>query len=512
VSETLPSGTTPSTEAQPPIERSVRTGVLWKFAGQAGAQSTRFITVVILARLLDPADYGSAAIAVVLAAFAPTVGDMGMGSALVQTDRATRVVRSTVFWASVAFGASISLLFLLLAPPLGRFLDDPRVGTIVAVGGLTFLIYSLGSTSQALFMRGMKFRALELRYLTALVLAGVLAIAAAAAGLGPWALVIQQIALTVTFVALLWWRAEAYPTMTFSRTTFRPLFAFAVRVAGARWARLLELLVLSILIGRLIGIPELGTWSFSMSTVILPLTVITIPIAEVLFAAFSRLQGDRDRIAALWLDSIGLLAAAVLPLLAGLAVVAPDLIPLVFGQQWEVAVPVIQILTVAVIIRCLQSWNAVVLDAAGKPQITLWTQVAALCLTPVAVVVGAEWSIEGVAVCFVVSQLVAVEIPLFVLVLSELRLKPTTVALRLAGIAGAALIMVTVCWPARLGLEQAGVGQAVRAVLTIALGLLVYGAALWFLAPDVRRKVMRMGAAGVRRARSSMSPRPPALG
>jgi O-antigen/teichoic acid export membrane protein len=501
LSESIRSGTTPSPEAPPPIERSVRTGILWKFAGQAGAQSTRFLTVVILARLLDPSDYGTAAIAVVLASFAPTVGDMGMGSALVQTDRATRVVRSTVFWGSLAFGASISLLFVLLAPPLGRFLDDPRIGTIVGVGGLTFLIYSLGSTSQALFMRAMKFRALELRYLAALVLAGVLAIGGAAAGLGPWALVIQQVALTVTFVALLWWRAESYPSMTFSRPTFRPLFAFAVRVAGARWARLLELLVLSILIGRFVGIPDLGTWSFSMSTVILPLTVITIPIAEVLFAAFSRLQGDRDRIAALWLDSIGLLAAAVLPLLTGLAVVAPDLIPLVFGDQWEVAVPVIQILSIYVIIRCLQSWNAVVLDAVGKPQITLWTQIAALCLTPVAVVVGAEWSIEGVAVCFVVSQLVAVEIPLFVLVLSELRVMPGTVASRLAGIAGATLLMAAVCWPARLGLDAAGVGQAGRAILTIALGLLIYGAALSFLAPDVRRRVARLGAAGFRRVR-----------
>jgi PST family polysaccharide transporter len=501
VSETDPSGTTLSPETPPPIERSVRTGILWKFAGQAGAQSTRFLTVVILARLLDPADYGVAAIAVVLASFAST-GDMGMGSALVQTDRATRVVRSTVFWSSLAFGACVSLLFLLLAPPLGRFLDDPRIGTIVGVGGLTFLIYSLGSTSQALFMRAMKFRSLELRYLTALVLAGVLAIGSAAAGLGPWALVIQQVALTVTFVALLWWRAEDYPSMTFSRTTFRPLFAFAVRIAGGRWARLLELLVLSALIGRLVGIPDLGTWSFSMSTVILPLTVITLPMAEVLFAAFSRLQGDRDRIAALWLDSIGLLAAAVLPLLTGLAVVAPDLIPLVFGEQWEVAVPVIQILSVYVIIRCLQSWNAVVLDAAGKPQITLWTQVAALCLTPVAVLIGAEWSIEGVAVCFVISQLVAVEIPLFVLVLSEMGLRPTTIASRLAGTAGAALLMAAVCWPARVGLEAEGVGQAGRAVLTIALGLLVYGAALWFLAPDVRRRVTRLGAAGFRRARA----------
>jgi PST family polysaccharide transporter len=477
----------------------VRTGVVWRFAGQIGVQSTRFVTVVILARLLKPADYGAAAIAVVLASFAPTLGDMAMGSALVQTERATRLIRATAFWASVAFGVTLSLLFIAAATPVGRFLDDPRIGSIVAVGALTFAIYSLGSTSQAMYMRAMNFRSLELRYLLSLVIAGALAVTAAAAGLGAWALVIQQIALTALFAAALWWHAGWHPTFEFSREAFRELFAFATRVAGGRWARLLELVVLSLLIGRLVGVPDLGTWSFSMSTVILPLTVITIPIAEVLFSAFSRLQGQRERIAALWLDSIGLLAAAVLPLLVGLVIVAPDLIPLVFGSQWDVAVPVIQILSIYVIIRCLQAWNSPVLDAAGKPNITFWTQSAALCLTPIAVVVGSRWGIEGVAVCFVVAQLIAVEIPSFLFVLSELHLTRRTVASRLAGVAGATVVMTAVCVPARLGLSALGVGAGVRAVVTIALGLLVYACAVSILAPDIRRRATGLLAAVSRR-------------
>ena len=172
-----------------------------------------------------------------------------------------------------------------------------------------------------------------------------------------------------------------------------------MRIAGGRWARLIELVVLSLLIGKLLGIESLGAWTFAMSAVILPLGVIAIPIGEVLFSAFSRMRGDHERIAIVWLESIGLLAAVLFPLLAGLIVVAPDLIPLAFGQHWSVAVPILQILSIYVIIRSLQAWNSVVLDAAGKPQITMWTQAAALCLTPVAVVVGSHWGIEAVAVC-----------------------------------------------------------------------------------------------------------------
>ena len=298
------------------MEQLVGVGAAWKLGGQIGVQVIRLVTVAILARLLTPADYGAAAIAIALATFAPTVGDMGIGSALVQTNAETRLVRSTAFWASLGFGIALSVLLAVAAGPVGQFLDDPRVGTMVAVGGLSFFICSLGSASQAVFMREMKFRSIELRYWFALIVASALAVLAAGVGAGPWALVLQQIVLLATFAAALWWRAGWRPRLEFSGAVFRELGSFAIRIAGGRWARLGELLVLSLLIGGLVGVPALGAWSFAMSTVILPLTVIAIPIAEVLFSAFSRLRGERERIAALWLESIRFLAAVILPLLA----------------------------------------------------------------------------------------------------------------------------------------------------------------------------------------------------
>ena len=455
------------------------------------------MTVAILARLLAPADYGAAAVAVALASFATTLGDMGMGAALIQTDRATRLVRSTAFWGSVAFGVGMSTLFIVCSGPIGRFLDDDQIGTMVAVGALTFAIYSVGSASHATFIRAMNFRTIELRHMVAFVVAGVLAISAAAFGLGPWALVIQQIAVMTTFVAALWWRAGWRPTFEFSGDVFRELSRFAIQIAGARWARLIELVVLSLLIGRLVSVSDLGAWSFAMSTVILPLAVIAIPIAEVLFSAFSQLRGQRERIAALWLDSIGLLAAVILPLLVGLIVVAPDLVPLVFGAQWRVSVTIIQILSIYVIVRSLQSWNSVVLDAAGKPKVTLWTQVAALAVTPFAVILGAQWSIEAVAICFVLGQLIAVEIPSLVFVLRELRVTPGRIATRLSGIAAATLIMAIACLVGRFGLSSLGVGPAGRAVLTIALGFVAYPLALSLFAPDIRRRALGLGRRGL---------------
>ena len=227
------------------MERLVGVGVGWKLGGQVFVQGIRLVTVAILARLLSPADYGVAAIAIALAMFAPTLADMGMGSALVQVERATQRVRSTTFWAGLAFGIGLSALLAASAVPVGMFLGDPQVGTMVAVGGLTFAICSIGSTSQAVFMREMKFRSIELRYWFAIAIASAIAVIAAAGGAGPWALVLQQIVLLATFTAALWWRTSWRPSLEFSGAAFRQLGSFAIRVAGGRWARLAELLVLS---------------------------------------------------------------------------------------------------------------------------------------------------------------------------------------------------------------------------------------------------------------------------
>lgn len=481
------------TSAEPGMERLVGVGISWKLGGQVAVQLLRLGTVAILARLLTPSDYGAAAIAVALAAFAPQVADMGLGSALVQSQDGSLVVRSTAFWASIGVGLGLFLLMAAAAVPVAAFMGEPDVAPMVVAGGLTFAIYSLGSASQSVYMRDMKFRSIEVRNWLALLAGGIVAIIAAANGAGAWALVVQQVTFIAAFVVALWFRAGWHPVLEFSKPDFRALASFAVRIAGGRWARMAELLVITVLIGKMTSVAELGAWSFGMSMVILPLSLVAIPIAEVLFSAFSRLQDEPERMSALWLDSIAYLAAVLLPVLLGLAVVTPDLIPAVFGPQWTLSIGVVQILSIYVLIRGLQSWGSVYMDAVGRPEVTLYTQLASLCLTPVAVIVGSHWGIDGVAAGYVAVQMVAVEIPMFVIVLRQMRMSARTVARRLIGVVAATAVMGAACLLALWAVDTTHVGAAGRALWVIAVGVAAYVPALWLLAPQVGRQALVLG-------------------
>ena len=110
----------------------------------------------------------------------------------------------------------------------------------------------------------------------------------------------------------------------------------------------------------------------------------------------------------------------------------------------------------------------------------------------VGVVIGVNWGIEGIVSSFVICQLVAVEIPIFAIVLAEMRVSPRAVAGRMLGVTAASFAMAAACLLGREALTALGVGMAERAALTVALGTLVYAFALWWLAPEISRRVVEI--------------------
>src|SRR5262249_11285634 len=153
--------------------------------------------------------------------------------------------------------------------------------------------------------------------LAAGVVAAAAAITAAALGAGPWALVLQQVVLTATTSALFIIGARWRPSFQFSRSSFRSLTRFAAPVTGGTLCNVVQPLIISLLVGHLVGVHELGVWSLSMAVVVIPATLFSYPIARVVYAAFARMRDQPERIAHVWLNGFVTLAAVALPALFG---------------------------------------------------------------------------------------------------------------------------------------------------------------------------------------------------
>ncbi|HSC92511.1 MAG TPA: MOP flippase family protein [Gaiellaceae bacterium] len=469
-------------------------GLAWKVGSEAFGQVFRIVVAIMLARLLAPADYGVAAMALVLTSLVPIFADLALGAALVQRKELSEDDRSTVFWTSVAAGVVFTTIAVASAGAVAAFYGEPQVKPLFMALGLTFLISSLGTTQAALLTREMDFRSLELRVMAGSFVGGIVGVAVAAGGGGAWALIGQQLAIVSVSTALLWRFSPWRPTFRFSRQSIRELGGFSGQVFGARLLFYANRNVDAILIGRFLGAKALGAYALAYNVMLSPLSRLAWPIQTVFFPAFASIQDDRERMARMWLRVNRLVAAVTVPAMAGLVVVAPEFVRVVLGDRWSSAIPVIQVLAVVGLLQSLQSLNSSILQATGRAGILLWYSFVALTLSLVGFVGGLHWGIVGVAAGYAVAS-VFIESYYTLLTARALDLPFRSVLANLSGVAQASAGML-VCVLA-LGTVLPDMADAARLAILVAAGVLSYAVFCLWRAPEVLAE-----ARGLRRDRT----------
>jgi O-antigen/teichoic acid export membrane protein len=467
------------------MRAKIASGLAWKVVSQVFRQLSRVAVVVILARLLTPAEYGLAAMVLVFSSLVLIFADLALGAALVQREELSEEDRSTVFWTSAAMGAVFMVLGIAASWPIAAFYGEPEVQPLFAALSIGFLVTALGTTQSALLNREMQFRSLELRMMAGTVVGGTAGIVVAAAGGGAWAIIVQQLAIAAASTVLLWFFSSWRPRFTYSLDSLRSLGGFSANVFGTRVLFYANRNLDNMLIGRFLGPAALGAYAIAYNVMLTPLARIAQPIVEVLFPAMSRIQEDRPRMAAMWLRANRMIGAITIPAMVGLIVVAPEFVATLFGSRWEDATPVIQILAWVGLLQSLQRLNSSVLLAADRTRTLLHYSVIVLVASVVAFVVGLHWGIVGVAAGYAISSTI-VEPYYTWLTVRVLDLRLLDFLRSLAGVAQASAGMVAVVLAAKTWLVSPELVPGLRLAIFVALGLGSYGLLAAWRAPELR--------------------------
>jgi O-antigen/teichoic acid export membrane protein len=470
------------------IRGRVLRGVAWKAGSGLSLQLTRFVVAIILAHLLSPRDYGLAGMVLVFSGLIFLFSDLSFGAALIQRERLTEADRSTVFWTSVGVGTALTLLGIAVSPLVADFYGEPSVGPLFAALSVSFLVVSAASTQTALLTREMNFRALEIRNMAGAAASAAVGISLAALGYGAWAIIGQQLTAAATSTVLLIVLAPWRPRFTYSRTSLRSMAGYSGNDFGARVLFFVNRNSDNLLIGRFLGPAELGAYAVSYNIMLLPLAQIGIPMQEVLFPAFSRLQDNLRRMTHIWMRAIRLVAALTIPAMLGLIALAPDFVTVVLGDRWSAAIPVLQILAWVGLLQSLQGLNGSVLRALGRTQTLFRYSIVVALASLAAFAIGLRWGIVGVAAAYAISS-TFVEPYYSWLTTRALGSSPWKLLLELRGVIESTAIMLAVILPARYLMIEAGIRPGVRLPVLMALGALVYLAACRWRAPVVIREV-----------------------
>jgi O-antigen/teichoic acid export membrane protein len=459
-------------------------GIRWKVLSQVVLQLTRVATAVVLARFLTPHEFGLAAMAIVFSSLVLVFTDIALGAPLVRRKNISEVHLSTIFWASTGIGAALTIAGVLTAGSLAQLYGEPDVEALFTVLSLTFVVTAASTTHRVLLTRAMNFRVLEIRQIIAVLVSAAFGIAVAVRGYGAWAIIAQQVAYASVGSTLLWLTSRWRPQLSFSTRVIREISGFGSNVLGTHVLWYVNRNVDNFLIGKFLGASALGAYAIAYNVILFPLARLGIPIRDVLFPAFSRMQEDKARIADAWLRVNRAVASIAVPMMVGLIIVAPDFVPVVLGQQWDESVPVIRILACVGLLQALQQLNASVLQALDKTHLLFRFAALSFVLSLAAFLIGLNWGIVGVATGYAVAN--AVLQPLYLwLTARTVGRSLMDVARNLKGVVEASFVMAGVVLCGRILLIRIEVAAASRLALLVVLGVAAFVAACFWRAPGV---------------------------
>ena len=321
----------------------------------------------VMARLLPPAAFGLVALAGVVLRFGSYFAQMGMSQAIIQKPELTEEDIRAAFTSSALLGALFTGAMFVGAPLTRLLFEQPEVVPLVRVMAFGTLVSGLMVTSISLLRRRMKFQTLaQMEIVTYLLAYGGIGVGLAWRGFGVWSLVWASLSQTI-IIGLMTYAATRHSVrLYFSWARYRPLLAYGGRISVTSFLEFITGSLDTMVIGRVLGATLLGIYNRAFMLISLPLYLITTSVAKVIFPVFSKLQADSAKLRAVYLASITLVGAVVLPLSAGMAVAAPELVRALLGPGWEASVPVLRLMSLPVSLSLLTMFAGVMCDARAQ--------------------------------------------------------------------------------------------------------------------------------------------------
>lgn len=386
----------PTTEADNLGRRAVR-GAAATGVSQLVRLVLQVSSVVVLARLLTPRDYGLVAMVLAVIGLAEFLRDFGLGAAAVRAENLTRRQRDNLFWLNAALGTAFALLTIACAPLLSHLYGRPELTLITVALAPTFMLSGLGAQYRVDLLRGLRFGTLAWFDVLSAGIALAIGIALAFGGAGYWALVTQQVASGVVTLLLLVaacrWRPSAYDRSTEVMGFVRLGSAFVFGSVMAYISRNVD----NVIVGHRFGAQSLGAYTRSVQLVRTPLTQIQGPFATVAVPVLIAAGADDRRLLAAAQKGQVALSYPIMAAAATIAAAAVPLVDLALGPQWSAASQLVVWVAVGAAASCLSTPATWLFSVRGLGSVITGYNLSATVITVALLVVGSHYGVEGVA-------------------------------------------------------------------------------------------------------------------
>ncbi len=467
------------------LRKKTRWSILWTVLRILTDQVFAFIVFVVLARLLSPADFGIYAIAQAVAEIGRAIAITGMVQNIPRAKKLTPALADTVFWSNLATSLVLACAILLLAPLVMDMLELSHATGPVQGLGFVLPIAALGATHMSLRLREFGHKSLALRSIVSGTAGGAAGIAAAVAGWGIWALVVQRLVTEATNTIMSWQAYPWVPGRSFSMGQLRAIWAFGFNIVVHQILSLLPRRAMDLILGSMIGAAAVGLNRTARRSTELVVAGTIHPFNVVAVQTLSRLQSDSAELVKAYRWMLSKSAMLSCPAMVGLGVLAPQAIPAIFGEKWEVSGVLVQIMAIMVVPYALSSFTSPMLMALGRGATLRTYAIAQLASVVVFALAAAPFGLVAVAWASVLRAHLALPFQLWIL-RSASGLRPQDAMGAIAKPLLASLIMGAGVWALKEQLLSLFSGRLAPIMLCVAAGMLIYGILIYTISADAR--------------------------
>lgn len=356
-------------------KKRVFKGLAWSSIERFAAQGVNFVFTFIIARQLQPSDYGLIAMLGIFMALAQTFIDSGFLNALVQKQDRTEVDYSTVFYFNIVVAILIYLLLISLSDKIASFYNQPLLTDLIIWVSINFVISSFATVQRAILTINLDFKRQAWISLSSVFISGAVAVFMAYKEYGVYTLVFQGIIKNLINVLLLWFSSSWRPSLVFSIQSFRGLFGFSSKILLGGFIANMYTNSYTLLIGKFFPASDLGLYNRAETISKFPAYNFTNILVRVFYPIECELQNDVEALQGKFYSFLRMTSFVVFPIMLGICAMAEPIVRLTLTDKWMDAVPFIQIMCVAYMWDPIMRMTVDLLNVKHRSDLTLRAEV-----------------------------------------------------------------------------------------------------------------------------------------
>ncbi|MBT8036542.1 MAG: lipopolysaccharide biosynthesis protein [Verrucomicrobiae bacterium] len=386
---------------------SVKKSFAWSAVEQFVPKLIQVAVTILLARVLEPTDYGLVGMLAVFIGIAMVLADSGLSASLIQKKEVTQDDETSVFYINIGLGLSLALLLCAISPLVAQFYDQDLLVPLLCLQSLSIVVSSFAIVQRALMTRAMEFHKMALITLAGTTVSGCVAVGMAYAGWGVWSLIGMLLSGNITQVILFWISSSWSPRGNVRIANIRKIWDFSSYLLYCQLIGIVFQNMYSVIIGKFYSPASLGYYDRAQKLHMLPAGTMSGMIGKVAFPLFSQIQDDKELLLCRMRELIRvslLFSAAGMSLLA---LIADPLVPLLMTEKWMPSVPLLRILCYSAMICPISSMFLMALQAQGYSKLNFRLESMKMAIGVIVVLSAASFGIEALAWSVVVSRCIA---------------------------------------------------------------------------------------------------------